>query len=113
MPPSSKRIGYTRTLNRHVECDPHQGRPVMLPKVSMLFASVSTGRVVSHGRLASVWSRNHQRYSGGVKEATLQAIGSDADVLRFDDWSTEFDHHGTDGADVHVHPSLPVPFHRH
>ena len=55
--------------------------PIMLPKVSKVFATVSTGRVVSYGRLASVWSRHHQRCSGGITEVSLQAIGSDADVL--------------------------------
>ena len=39
---------------------------------------------------------------------------SGSEVVRvIDEWSIEFGHHGIDGADVHGHPPLPVPFRGH
>ena len=51
-----------------------------------------------------------------VKSAHICQFESNlgSEVVRvIDEWSIEFGHHGIDGADVHDHPSLPVPFRRH
>ena len=45
--------------------------------------------------------------------AGLNRIWDQKLFYRIDEWSIEFGHHGIDGADVHDHPPLPVPFRRH